>query len=119
MRKPEIDWEVLWRAIAEGSVSIIIVKLRDEAYDAGMHEGRYELLTDGVARAAMLNEQSRWLDIAAKADGEVGRVVAKVVATAFGEAADRLRNTPKPTLVEPSGAEVNEFLTPLSDEKKS
>lgn len=104
---PEVDWEGVFDAIsalpdAEGdaydnAVSVIrevIIQVQKDAWNVG----RDAIYREGVTRSFLLDEKSRWLDQADAADGEVGRVVARFVATAFGEAADRLRRADRPTL---------------------
>lgn len=108
MSKPEINWHEFYAAASDyvehghdDTLRHVVSTLRDETYEAG----RQDVLREGAARAAMLEQQAEWFDTAAKADGPVGKVVAGVVAGAFATAADAYRTTPKPTLEEPPAQE--------------
>lgn len=110
MSKPDINWEEIFSAanrwadglrIGDDALDAIVTRLRDDAYEAG----RRDVMTEGPTRAAMLEGAAYWLDAAQTSDGETGRVVARVVAQAFTERADRLRASPKPTLDEPTPEE--------------
>lgn len=97
MSKPEIDWDRVFAGLDDDdtlAVRGMIIKIQDEAYAAGQRD----TVMEGPARAAMLEAQAWWLDTMAKSDGDVGRVVARTIAMAFGEAAERLRPGPRPTL---------------------
>jgi hypothetical protein len=78
-----------------------------------VQEGRQLVLVLGEARAAMLDAQAHWLDIAAQCDEEPGRSLALMVAQAFHDRADFLRVHAKPTLEEPPSGRVAEILEHL------
>lgn len=98
--KPEIDYARLGRLGAGmeseqfDALLAYASELADQAYEAG----RQDVLTDGQARAALLDGQSYWLDAAENADGPVGKVVAETVASAFREWADRYRTRERSSL---------------------
>ena len=103
MNKPDINWDDLWRAMnrddhdddtGKGTAYAIVTQLRDDAYEAG----RRDVMTEGPARAAMLEGAAYWLDAAETSNGETGRIVARVVAQAFTERAEKLLPSPRPTL---------------------
>lgn len=111
-RLPEIDWDKVFEAVTkyandtETGYTTAYEELRDViltiqqttfhvAQDVVFREG-------GATRAFLLNEKARWLDHADSAEGDVGRAVARFVANAYGEAAERLRRPDRPTLDDPS-----------------
>jgi hypothetical protein len=73
--------------------------LLDCAYETG-------LKANGGARVVLLNQQLRWEDAIADAQRPAERVIARLIAQAFGEAAELLRTTPRPVLGQPLEDEV-------------
>lgn len=103
MSKPEINWDKIFFAAfartgdtttSEIELRELIISLVNDAYEAG----RRDVMTEGPARAAMLEGAAYWLDAAESSDGETGRVVARVVAQAFTERAEKLLPSRRPTL---------------------
>lgn len=104
-RLPEVDWDEVFTIIGHVDEDVSYDKVREmiiqfqlDAWQAA-HE---QLIREGVTRSFLLDEKVRWLDQADAADGEVGRAVARFVANAYGEAAERLRRPDRPTLDDPS-----------------
>lgn len=89
--KPEINWDSIFEGAGNDArydvIEHAVTELRDRCYETG----RNEVLTLGPARVALLEGQAYWLDVADRADGEIGRVVARTIADAFHEWADAYR----------------------------
>lgn len=110
-RLPEVDWDKVFEAVvgytdtvgdentaAREELCDVIKTIQEDAWNVAQDV----VFREGATRAFLLNEKTRWLDEADSASGEVGRAVARFVANAYGEAAERLRRPDRPTLDGPS-----------------
>jgi hypothetical protein len=91
VEKPEIDYDRLYDGVGQDfdatKIDDYVSEFRDECYEAG----RQAVLTEGAARTALLEAQSRWLDEADSASTPTLRTLARVMADAFAQEAARFK----------------------------
>ena len=109
----DIDFDRLIEEMRQPeTMGTYVRELMDESYRAG----RDNVITEGPARAALLDGYSHWLDRADDLrESQVGRTISRVIADAFRTWADACRPTPKPTLDQSTSEEVAELQEVLED----
>jgi hypothetical protein len=87
----EINYDRLYEGVEHFNDAAMISDYVRELVEEAFELGRQSVLTEGAARTALLEAQSRWLDEADGASTPTLRTLARVMADAFAQEAARFK----------------------------